>query len=148
MLSLTHTLISLPFAFWLDQPVIIFIAAFLFHFLVDSLFHWNIYVNQVSKHFPVWVGVDIIAGILVAWSILGQEIFMLSVIAAIAGGNAPDIIQALWDLLKPRHRARLRVLKPAFAWHYNLQYETNSPLRGLIWQFTLIVIAIFIVSSA
>src|SRR5687768_14771650 len=115
MLSLSHTLISLPFAYYLDNPILIFIAAFIFHLFADTLLHWNLFPAQSKKFFYPLVAVEILAGLLLTWLLVGEDILTLPVLAAVAGGNAPDVIHQLWFLLTPeQHRRYFGWAIPAF----------------------------------
>lgn len=149
MLSLSHTLISLPFAFYFQNPVLIFLAAFAFHFFLDTLLHWNIY-PQNFKRFPfLLVGLDVIVGLLISWLMLGETMWTLPVLAAIAGGNGPDILHTLWIFIPKKIRSSYGFwLEPAFTWHDHLQFETTNLLHGLFSQVFVIGIAIILLSIA
>ncbi len=146
MLSLSHTLISLPFGIYLHNPFLIFVAAFVFHLFTDTLLHWNIYPWKFKKYPYAWVGLDIIGGLFIAWAVTGDQFFTLPVLAAIIGGNAPDVMQGLWDLIPKTQQDRfLFSLKPFFIWHDKLQLETPSAPLGLLSQVILICLAIFLI---
>lgn len=144
MLSLTHTLISLPLAYYLDNPLLIFIAAIAGHFLCDTLLHWNLFPDQIPKKFffPL-VAADVGGGLLVAYFLTGNDFFTLPVLLAILGGNLPDIIHQLYELLPAAVKHRwLHWAAPAFVWHDRLQLETHNIGQGLITQATLVFLAI------
>lgn len=145
MLSLTHTLISLPFGVYLNNPLAIFAAAFVFHLLADTLLHWNIYPEQTGRFFYPLAALDVVGGLIVAWLVMGNQFVSAPILLAILAGNLPDILQGLWDLTGPKMQRALRWLKPAFDFHDRLQLETISMLKGVVWQAILIVIAVFIV---
>ena len=145
MLSFSHTLISLPFAYYLDSPVIIFLAAFVFHFFADTLLHWNFFPEQSKRFFLPLVTLEILSGIVVTWLLIGADILTLPVLAAIAGGNAPDVIHQSWELLKPAVRKKyFSWAQPAFIFHDKLQNETLNFRKGVVSQIALILVAILL----
>lgn len=146
MLSLSHTLISLPLGVYLTNPLQIFIAAFVLHILCDMVLHWNIYPH----HYPTFpykrVALDVVAGPVIAYFFLGSQLFTLPVVAAMAGGNMPDVLHSLYFILKQRQQQRLvRRLNPFFYWHDRLQVETNDPLTGLIPQALLVGLSLVLI---
>ncbi|MBI3273953.1 MAG: hypothetical protein HYZ69_02310 [Candidatus Colwellbacteria bacterium] len=146
MLSFTHTLISLPFAVYLNNPVLIFLAAFVFHFFADTLLHWNIYPPQFKRYPFVLVAIEIGAGLIAAWLLTGEQFFTIPMWAAIIGGNLPDVIQGLWDFTPKKYQDKqLGWLKPVFVWHDKLQLETPSVAWGLLSQIILIAIAVALI---
>ncbi len=145
MLSLSHTLISLPFGVWLDTPIFIFTAAFLFHFICDSLLHWNVYPWRLKKYFYPAAMVDVISGLIIAAIVLGDRFYTPAIWLAVAGGNMPDILQESWQALPKKIKRMLRWAQPFFDFHENLQKESLSPARGLVWQIILVMFAISIV---
>lgn len=145
MLSIAHTLASLPFGIYLDNPFLIFIAAFIGHLLCDTLSHWNIYADEHEQYPYLAVAADVIGGLLMAWLVLGDRLLTIPMFAAIAGGNAPDIITGLWDLLPASLRQRLSWLTPWFRWHDRLQLETHHIPAGLISQILIISLGIALI---
>lgn len=149
MLSLTHTIVSLPFGVYLQNPALIFAAAFLFHLLTDSLLHWNIY-PRLYPRFPYrLVALDVIGGLGIAWLLLGDQVITPKVMAAIAGGNAPDVLHSLYWLTSPnKPLARpLAWLKPFFSFHHKIQRETDNIILGLASQIALIALTITLILS-
>lgn len=145
MLAFTHTLISLPFGVYLNNPWLIFLAAFIFHLFADTLPHWNIYPFQFKRYPFVLVAIDVIGGLVAAWYLTSDQFFTLNIWAAIAGGNAPDVIHALWDFMpKKYHTIYFKSVKPFFAWHNKLQLETPSIAWGLVSQIVLIALSVFL----
>jgi len=148
MLSLSHTLISLPFAFYFQNPFLIFAAAFLFHFFCDTLLHWNIYPDNFKKYPVALVAADIIGGLILTYLFIGNQLFTIPILAAIAGGNAPDILQGLWGFTPKKVKdTYFSWAKPAFSWHHNLQLETDNFWQGIISQIVLIAISITIIKT-
>lgn len=145
MMSLAHTLISLPFGVFLENPIIIFVAAFLFHLFSDTLLHWNFYEHH--KPFYPLVAFDVTAGLLLAYIIMGDQVITIPILAAIAGGNAPDIVHSLWDMAgKTRQKKLPKAIQRFFIFHNKLQHETPYVLRGLLSQIILIVAAVMLIT--
>lgn len=139
MLSFTHTIVSLPFAYWFDSPLFVFAAAFVFHLVADTLLHWNLFPEQSKKFFYPLVALEIIGGVVAAMAVVGQDILTINVLAAIAGGNAPDVIHQLYFLLSPAQRKKYFTwAQPAFDFHNNIQSETPFFFKGMISQVILI----------
>ena len=147
MLSAAHTITSLPFAVYLQNPFLIFVAAFLFHLLTDSILHWNIDPKRRSYPYKL-VAIDVSVGIILALLISINRLPLWPTIFAIAGGNAPDIFHTLYDLFCPaRYVKYLNWLKPFFDFHYRIQRETNNIPRGLVFQIFLVALALTLVLS-
>lgn len=145
MLSFTHTLISLPFGYYFEHPLLAFIAAFVFHLFADTLLHWNLYHHH--RPFFLFVAIDVTSGLIAAAAITGSSLYTPTVLAAILGGNMPDIIHTLWDLAGARTRHPLLAwAKPFFTFHQRLQWETLSISKGLASQIILIVLSWFLIT--
>lgn len=137
MLAVTHTLTSAALGVSVANAPLAFGLAFLFHLFADTLLHWNIYVDR--HRWPYfWTAVDVVGGVAVAAVLLGRDILSLPVLAAIIGGNLPDIIAGVFDLAHWRHGPFLR-------FHDGLQLETANPWKGLVWQGALIVVAVALI---
>lgn len=143
MLSAFHTIISLPFGLAFANPLVIFIGAFLMHLVSDMFLHWNIYPHHY-KHYPFFlIGIDVLSGICISYIFLQQELFTLPVLAAVAGGNTPDILHAFWTLAgKQRQKHTPRFVQEVFRFHETIQRETESPLIGGLSQVIIGGIAI------
>lgn len=145
MLSAAHTLISLPFGIAFTNPLVAFIGALLMHLVSDMLLHWNIYPHQYKKYPFILVGIDVGVGLLLSYLLVGNDVFNLSVLAAIAGGNAADVAHALWQFLSSHQRSSAPAwVQAIFRFHENIQWETESPLIGGLSQVVLCAIAIFL----
>jgi hypothetical protein len=147
VLSIAHTIISLPFGFYLESPIIIFILAAGLHFIGDMLPHWNIYPKNFRRFPYELVALDVVGGLLLAFAVAGAEFFTLPVLAAIAGGNAPDVVHSLWVIGGGEKNPRKF---PAWAnhffrFHHRIQFELASPARGLISQVIGILIAVMLI---
>lgn len=146
MLSAAHTLISLPFAVYLNNPFLIFLAAWILHLFADTLLHWNIFPYKFSRYPYALVALDIIVGVTVAWFLLPETFLTLSVWAAIAGGNGPDVLHGFWDMLDKKTKNQYFYwAKPWFRFHDNLQFETNHIGHGLVSQAVAIALAIYLI---
>lgn len=146
MLSFTHTLISLPFAVYLQNPVLIFLSAFAFHLFADTLPHWNLYPEQLKRYFIPLVPFDIASGLFAAFLLFGSDVISLPVLTAIAGGNMPDILQGFWELTPRRLKnGPLRSLQPLATFHERLQSETYSVTRGVVSQIILAILALALI---
>lgn len=145
MLSLAHTLISLPLAFWLNEPWLIVPVAFVGHLFCDTLPHWNIYPGEFRRYPYELIALEILTGLLLAWWVTGDVFFTWPVWLAIAGGNLPDVLHGFWDLTPPhrRHQAP-RVVHMWFRFHDRLQVETQAILPGLVAQAVLIAAAVWL----
>ena len=114
MLSVIHTIISLPLAEYLHSWFLIFVTAVLLHLLADTTLHWNIMPNQF-KRFPYGlVFLDVAAGLILAWLLVGKDIFTLPYLAAIVGGNITDLLHVTWDSAPKYHSKFPRILKQFF----------------------------------
>jgi hypothetical protein len=147
MLSFTHTIISLPLGVHLSNPLIIFLLAIALHLIADMFLHWNIY-PQLYKRFPYGrVAFDVLGGLAVAFLLVGNDIITLPILAAIAGGNAPDAAHSLWLIADgERHPEKWpRWVNAIFGFHHNIQRETPSITKGLISQIIAIALALALI---
>lgn len=131
MLSLSHTIISLPFGLIFTNPIAIFFIACISHLVLDMFLHWNIYPHHYKSYPFVLVGIDVLSGLLVSYLLLQNTLFTLPILAAIAGGNAPDILHAFWGFMgKNRQQRAPKFVQAVFQFHEEIQWETESPLLG------------------
>lgn len=146
MLSTFHTIISLPFGLALYNPFLIFVCAFVAHLFSDTLLHWNIYPHHYKKYPFGLVALDVLGGIAISYALLGNYVLSISILAAIAGGNAPDVLHAFWSFLQePTRKKAPAWIRHAFAFHEKIQRETESPSLGLISQIIVGGIAAILV---
>lgn len=146
MLSFSHTLVSLPFGIYFTNPFLIFAAAFVWHMFCDTLLHWNIFPLDFKRYPYVLVAADVIAGVTVAWLLLGKQVATTPIMAAIAGGNTPDVLHGLWDMISERtQRKYFAWARPFFYFHAKMQLETKSFGWGIISQVALIVISLTLI---
>ncbi len=143
MLSLSHTIISLPFGLIFTNPLVIFVAAFVMHLVSDMFLHWNIYPQNYKRYPFFLVGLDVLSGLGITYLLLNNTLFTLPILAAIAGGNSPDVLHAFWSFMgKKRQKSTPRFVQAAFLFHEEIQRETESPLLGGLSQVLLGGIAI------
>ncbi len=143
MLAITHTLASIPFGIYLQNPIYIFLSAMAMHFVLDSILHWNIQIEKNKRYPYEHVTIDVLGGISIGWLMLGNQIFTPNILIAIAGGLAPDILHGLWFITKRKTRKRyLKWLNAPFTFHEKIQNETPNVIKGMVWQIVVIAIAI------
>lgn len=130
----------------MENPVLIFIAAIIFHFFADTLLHWNIYPWKYKKYPFHYVALDVFGGAIAAYIIMGQaSFFTIPVWAAIIGGNMPDVLHGLWEFTHNQHKEKyLSKFKKFFVWHDHLQLETLNITHGLIAQAILITVSLIL----
>lgn len=143
MLSAAHTIISLPFGLLFTNPLMAFGGALLMHLFSDTLLHWNIYPHQYKKYPVFLVSIDILSGLIASYAILNTTALSIPVLAAIAGGNAPDVAHALWSFTSSTTKKHAPMwMRSVFQFHEDIQRETQSPLAGGLSQVILCSIAI------
>jgi hypothetical protein len=107
--------------------------------------HWNIYPHHYKCYPFLLVGIDVISGLVASYIILSNSVFTLPILAAIAGGNAPDIFHAFWSFMGVQRQKRSpRLVQTSFAFHEAIQRETANPLIGVLWQIVFCSIAIIL----
>lgn len=146
VLAVTHTLVSLPIGAHVESAPAAFALAFLVHLFLDTLLHWNVYIERHRWPY-VWVALDVVGALALAYWLVPDRFFTAPMLAAIAGGNVPDVILGLIDLLRkfglrrtPKHREHWFI-----RFHDGLQNETLSPAKGLAWQVAASAAAIWLV---
>lgn len=142
MLAVTHTVTSAAIGAHVQSVPFAFGIALVFHLLADTLLHWNIYTDRHRWAYG-WIVVDVLGGLLLTYWLIPERFATAPVLAAILGGNLPDIWHGGLDVLQhiaPRHARMLRRFFIPF--HEKLQHETLSPVRGLAWQAVLLIFAL------
>ncbi|MBI4022227.1 MAG: hypothetical protein HY372_02625 [Candidatus Andersenbacteria bacterium] len=139
MLSATHTIISLPLGILFENPLLAAASALLAHFAADRLLHWNIYPQDYARFPYGLVAVDVFGGLAAAALLLGDSILSPPVLAAVLGGNLPDILHALWIISGGERRPERwpAAFQSLFAFHHRIQRETRQVAKGLLWQVAL-----------
>lgn len=159
MLAVTHTIMSVTIGMHVQQPAYAFALAFILHNFADTLLHWNIYVDKHRWPYA-WVVLDVVGALAAAYWLAPDRFLTPAMLAAILGGNLPDIwgngiivLRALRARLARRPLMRLpsllvRVHQQFLDFHDGLQYETVSATRGLVWQVVLSGVAIALTRTA
>jgi hypothetical protein len=143
MLSLSHTLISLPIAAYTENLWLIFALAFVLHLFADSLPHWNFLPDKKGRYPLLPAAFDISLGLILAWLILSHKILTPPYLVAIFGGNLPDILHAFWHFQPTSAQTRWpQPIRAMFAFHHNIQWETKKIIPGLISQIISISLAV------
>lgn len=139
VLAVTHTLASAAIGTAVPNAPAAFGIAFVVHLLSDALLHWNIYPG---KHRPLvlWVVLDVLGGLFLVYWLAPERFFTAPVLAAILGGNLPDIHAGVWTVLNLPKDRFLR-------FHSRIQRETEHPARGLVWQGVLIALSLWILRT-
>jgi hypothetical protein len=146
MLSIAHTIISLPFGYVFQNPLVSFCVAFAVHLYCDHILHWNIYPHKMRKYPFVLVALDVFSGLIVAYIVTGSNFLTWPILAAITGGNTPDVLHGLWSFTPKKLQLKApQVVHTWFNFHERIQRETDSVSRGLVWQIILSAIAIIII---
>lgn len=148
VLAITHTMTSAAIGMHVQSVPFAFALAFLFHLFADTLLHWNIYLDK--HRWPYfWVAMDVLGGLLAAYWLTPEQFFTGPMLAAVLGGNLPDLWAGGLDLRqKLRAKGRSGQSAPAMAkdafyrFHEGIQNETLSPARGLAWQIVLLTVAL------
>lgn len=147
MLSISHTLASLPFGVFTDNVLLALVGAFVFHLFCDSLLHWNIYPPNFKRYPYEWVALDVLGGVVAAWLLVGHTISAPSVLAAIVGGNLPDVLHGLWEFAGHERREKLPLfMKRFFYFHNRIQRETPHVARGLISQIIVVSLSVLLLT--
>lgn len=166
MLAVTHAVTSVAIGTQVESAPFAFLLALLFHCFADTLLHWNIYLD-VHRWPYAWAALDVLAGVLLGFTLAPQEFLTAPVLAALAGGNLPDVWHGALSWYRKRHGPRraprlvyqgvpvsatFRLWQLAsgfqeafYRFHQRLQNETPSPVKGLAWQVVLLVGAVLLV---
>ena len=144
MLAVTHTVASAAIGAHVQSVPFAFGIAFLFHHLADTLLHWNIYTDRHRWPYA-WIVLDVLGGLLLAYWLMPDQFVTAPVLAAIVGGNIPDIWHGGLDVLARLIPHRTQTFRSFYIpLHEKLQNETLSPAKGLVWQAILIVVAVLL----
>lgn len=142
VLAVTHTITSAAIGAQVSSVPFAFSLAFLFHLFLDTLLHWNIYTDRHRWPY-VWILVDVLGGLLLAYALIPERFFTAPVLAAVFGGNLPDLWHGGLDLLARIRKSLVKNRGAFFRFHEGLQNETTSVRKGLLWQGVLLVLAVW-----
>ncbi len=120
-----------------EDPFLSFAAGFGAHFLMDMFLHWNF---SFERHRPMklLIALDLGAGLLLAWALLGYSVFLPAVVAGMAGCLLPDIWTSGRKVMK-------RKLDRFDRFHNRIQNETDSPLLGLPTQAAVVLLSALLI---
>lgn len=98
------------------------------------------------KSYPyTWVALDVVSGLGAAYLIAGNAVFSLSILAAILGGNMPDVLHAYWSMISERQKQQApKFIHAYFDFHEAIQRETDSAPKGIVSQILTGGLAILI----
>lgn len=144
MLAVTHTVTSAAIGVQVQSALFAFGIAFLFHHLADTLLHWNIYTDRHRWPY-VWIVLDVLGGLLLTYWLMPDQFVTAPVLAAIVGGNLPDLWHGGLDVLARLVPHRAQTFRSFYIpFHEKLQHETLSPVKGLVWQVALVGIVLLL----
>lgn len=152
MLELAHALTGGVIAYKIGNPLISLPLAFLSHFALDLLPHWNPHITEekkklghIKKSTMLLIFADsllgLILGLLIASKKLPDAGGVMLVIAGCFLGVLPDLIEAPYFFFGSRNRLLKHIIK------FQTDHHTNvSALPGLIIQAVYILILLVLVS--
>lgn len=144
---MTHMLTSAAIGAHVESVPFAFSLALLFHFFADTLLHWNIYTERHRWPY-VWVAADVIAALVLTYWLVPETFFTAPMLAAMIGGNLPDIWCGILDVLIRLLPRRAQTFHRLFIpFHEKLQNETLNPAKGLAWQVVLVIFVVLFFSA-
>ncbi len=153
MLELPHVLIGAAIASKIPNPLISIPLAFLSHFLVDLIPHWNpsLYTEtkkngQPSYRSTVIVIIDVIlsltAGFFIASQVMPNLNHAIVIILACFAAVAPDVVEGFYFFLKVRTQFLERLI------NFQRRYQGRAPIiPGLLIQGATILLALLVALS-
>lgn len=158
----THALIGVSTAsFFPKYPLLAFGAAFLSHFIIDAIPHWDYPIKSLQQNMDnpleskiisnsafvtdlIRIGFDFLLGITLSFLIfrpenplLGQTVFMGAI-----GGILPDPLQFLYWKIK---KEPLISLQRFHIWIHAKTDLKDKPIKGIIFQIVLVAVVIYLV---
>lgn len=149
MLETPHVMVGAAIATKIPNPFIAIPLAFLSHFALERIPHWNPHLNTETKKFgaPTKRSTTIViidstlalaSGLTIAYSALPNTGHAITIVLASFASVLPDVIEAPYFYLKFRSAFITRWI----AFQKSLQVDTN-PAWGLLTQVVTIVAAFF-----
>ncbi len=143
MLTTPHTATGIAIGVLLPNPVIALPLAFVSHFVLDQIPHWQETLYPYEPNRMTWIRVPIdlaVSVFLVTWAAslhpgLTGNIWLSAFVA-----NLPDFDSAVSlnrDFLKEK------LVKRFWDWHNSIQRETSSWV-GLLPQLAVLLLSIFL----
>ena len=148
MLETPHVAIGAVIATKIPNPFIAIPLAFLSHFVLEKVPHWNPHIVTETKKYgmPTKRSITIIAvdvtfalvtGSLIAWQVMPNAKHALTILAASFASVLPDLIESPYFFLK----MRTKFLNDWLSFQKSLQVDT-TPFWGLLNQALTIAAAI------
>ena len=148
MLETPHVAVGAAIASKIPNPFIAIPLAFVSHFVLEKVPHWNPHIFSETKRFgrPTNKSITIIAidvttalitGSLIAWQAMPNIGHAVTIMAASLVSVLPDLIEAPYFFWKMRNKT----IKSWLNFHKALQVDT-TPFWGLLTQVLTIVAAI------
>ncbi|HKB88606.1 MAG TPA: hypothetical protein VKC53_03060 [Patescibacteria group bacterium] len=148
MLETPHVAVGAAIATKIPNPLIAIPLAFLSHFVLEKVPHWNPHIVTETKKYgaPTQKSITIIAldvalalgtGSLIAWQALPNRGHAITIMLASFASVLPDLIESPYFFLNMRSK----FLKSWITFQKSLQNDT-TPLWGLLTQVITIAAAI------
>lgn len=159
MVLATHIVVGSAVASLMpNHPFVGFTMAFVSHFLLDAIPHWDYKLKSgvssdknpldadiaINRHFIrdlFCIGADILIGIVIAIFVLGgtQKLSAPTIVAGALGGLLPDVLQFVYMKIR---REPLISLQKFHLWIHSKK-RINDPLAGVIWQTAIATVTFF-----
>lgn len=149
MLETPHAILGAAIATKIPNPFIAIPLAFLSHFALEKVPHWNPHINTETKKFgkptkqstliiAVDVAVALVSGFAIAWQYLPNYYLFATIIACCFASVLPDLIEAPYFFFKMRNK----FLEKWLAFQKSIQADT-TPLWGLTTQLITVIATLF-----
>lgn len=149
MTELPHTVVGAAIAVKVGNPALAIPLALLSHFALEFVPHWNPHLYRETKKYgkvtkqSTWfvaadVGASLLAGFLIASTVLPDVAHFWTVIFAAFAAVLPDVIEGPWFFLNFKNRA----IEKFILFQRSLQYD--APLvPGVLTQLLTITAAFY-----
>jgi len=153
MALLTHAVVGVVAAsYFPDKPFIAFVAAFVSHFLIDAIPHWDYPIRsdsinpKVGSKFifdkalfldAVTISADALLGLALAWILFSQTQSLLTILIGVFGGIFPDPLQFAYTRF--RHEPLLTIQRFHEWIHEPSAILKNRPLIGIVTQLFFLI---------
>ena len=149
MLETPHVFVGAAIATKIPDPLLAIPLAFLSHFILEMVPHWNPHLNSETEKYgyptkrsTVIVVADsslaLISGSLIAYSALPDTGRALTILFACLASVLPDLIEAPYFFLKIKNK----LIQKWIVFQKSIQNDT-SIIPGLVTQYITIFAAIF-----
>lgn len=143
MIGLNHALTGALVAVAVDQPIVSLPAAFLSHFVIDSLPHWNYQIPGRKKLRPIVIGVDMILSTIgiALIAVFVDADFWLFFLGGLLG-ILPDTMWLPYILTgKPTPKNKNNLLHVIRRFHFKIQWSESY--KGAVVELAWLVMLIF-----